>query len=277
MRTSRAMAYGFATHLWILGTPEPLTLRAWLLAAAPDAREGDVVALRLGERTLLAAVNKNEREARWRSIGLVTSVAQHVRGFEWVSLHLYPDHDLWRIERQDGEVLSWDPNTLPEPEGAEPPEPPRPGAELMERARSVIRSLVPLELHELHHYIDWGHELEDTPDGALAPSLEGDSVRRFALGLPLAPVPSRVARAVRSPAFWLLVLCLLASGFTVSVVQPPGPGAFLVRFIHFILEAFVFWSMAVGAGVDGGSKRKVWLTGCAAIVVAGAVWGLVPV
>jgi hypothetical protein len=271
------MAYGFAAHLWIFGTPEPATLRAWLLAVAPDAREEDVVAVRLGQRTLLAAVNTNERDARWRGIRLVTSVAQQVRGFEWVSIDLHPDQDFWRIERPDGDVLSWGPTAPPEPEGAEASEPVRPGAQLVERARGVIRSLVPLELRELHHYVDWAHQLEDTPDGAPAPQLAGNPVRRFALGLPSAPVQPLGVRKARSLAFWLLVLCLLASGFTVSVVQPPGPGAFLARFIHFTLAAFMFWSMAVGAGAGRGSRLKVWLAGCAAVVVAGAIWGLVPV
>jgi hypothetical protein len=86
-----------------------------------------------------------------------------------------------------------------------------------------------------------------------------------------------VVRAARSLVFWLLTLCLFASGFTVSVVQPPGPAAFLDRFIHFTLEAFVFWSMAVGAGASEGTRLKARLTGCAAIVGAGVVWGLVPV
>jgi hypothetical protein len=271
------MAYGFAAHLWIFGTPEPATLRAWLLAAAPDAREEDVVAVRLGQRTLLAARNTNEREARWRGIKLVTGAAQHVRGFEWVSIDLHPDQDSWCIERPDGEVLSWDPTELPESEGSEASAPAKPGAEFVERARGIIRSLVPLELRELHHYVDWAHQLEDTPDGAPAPELAGHPVRRFTLGLPSAPVQPQVVRAERSLTFWLLALCLLAAGFTVSVVQPPGPGAFLRRFIHFTLEAFVFWSMASGVSAGKGSRLKVWLAGCAAIVGAGVIWGLVPV
>jgi len=274
------MAYGFATHLWISGTPESATLRAWLLAAAPDAREEDVVALRLGERTLLAAVNTSEHDARWRGIRLVTTVTKHVRGFAWVSIDIHPDQGFWRIERQDGEVISWDPDGLPTTEGAETSDAVEPDAKLVERAKGVIRSLVPLELREYHHYVDWGHQLEDTPDGAPAPGLTGVHVRRFATGLPSAPVRPGVVRSARSPAIWLLALCLLASAFTVSVVQPPGPDAFLARFMFFTLEAFVFWSMCLGGlrvSAGGWSRLKVWLAGCAAIFGAGVLWGLVPV
>src|SRR5262249_50282728 len=103
------MAYGFATHLWIHGTPEPDVLRTWLQAAVRDVKEEDLVALRLGDRTLLMPVNTAQRDQRWRSIGIIEAVSAQVKDHDWVSVDLMPDLDSWRVERRGGPALEWDP------------------------------------------------------------------------------------------------------------------------------------------------------------------------
>lgn len=69
------------------------------------------------------------------------------------------------------------------------------------RAKEVVRTVVPLGLKELHHYVEWAHELEEVAPGALAPSLEGVRVEALTLGLPPGPErpPEAVAAEVAGP------------------------------------------------------------------------------
>lgn len=270
------MAYGFATHLWVLGAPAPDQLKEWLLAAAPDLHQGDVEVWRLGDRVLVGALNTSDRESRWRSIGVVNSLSAFVKGFEWASIDIQPDHDIWRIQQSTHEAIEWD------PEEAEEEHPEAPAA-LVEKAKELVRSLVPLKLDELHHYVDWAHELEETQEGATAPALNVP-IRRLLLGLPAAPPPPiavAVTQGVRSGLFryWLEVACVVATAFTVSVVQGPGPGQFAARLNHFLIQAGSLWLLAIvlmGVTSNGWPRLKDVFVAVAAFGFAALFWGLVP-
>ncbi len=155
------MALGSVTHLWIFGAPSPEALRSAVLAAMHDAREDEVLALRLGPRTLLAAVNTSDRAWRRRSIDLVSGV--RLAAFETVFVAMYPDVDAWELISRTGEEITRD--DLPS-------------------ARLLLRELVPLELKELHHYVEWAQALEETSSGQPAPALRGVNVEVLSLGLP---------------------------------------------------------------------------------------------
>jgi hypothetical protein len=163
------MAYGFATHLWIYGTPSGETLRRWVVESCPDARETDLVVFRLGDRTVISAANVDDRTARYRSIGVVGSLARGVpSGMATTFVDLQPDVESYVV---DDEVDARDPDQV-------------------EAAKRRLQKLVRLELEELYHYVDWAHALEELEDGAPAPSLPGVAVQRLELGL-----PPRAARA----------------------------------------------------------------------------------
>jgi hypothetical protein len=261
------MSYGFATHLWILGRPGAATLKRWIQAAKPDAKEQDIVAYELDDRTRLSAVNTDDRQARWRSIEIVTSVSAQVDGFEWVKIDLHPDHDSWSIARSTGELLERDPEKNREPTAPE-----------IERAKGIIRDLVPLELQEIHHYVDWAQELEERSDAAPVPNMPTIVRHQLSLGLPSTPRP--IQKRI-SPAAWILMaLCAVATAFTVSVVQPPGPAAFKARLLHFGIEGAIFWAMAFAGARNSSaliSDLRLFATGLAAILAVGVIWSLVPV
>lgn len=264
------MAYGYACHLWVLGAPEPSTLKGWLVAAIPEVREGDLEVWRLGQRLLVGAVNTSDREARLRSMRTVEALAAAVKGFDWVRLELFPDSGFWSLERSAEPALSWDADD----EEGDPP------IALLQQAKEVVRALVPLELAELHHYVDWAHALEATVPGEPAPALRVP-VERVSLGLPAAPPAPAAARAGSFLVeHWLAACCALASAFTVSVVQAPGPAAASARFSHFLWESFSLWLLGVvllGVTSNGWPSARTCGASAVLMVAAGAAWSLVPV
>lgn len=271
------MAYGFATHLWVLGKPSPSQIREWLKSAVPDVHEGDVEVWQLGERVVLGAVNTSDREWRWRSIGVVHATRPAVQGFEWVSVDVHPDHNSWRVERSSGEVFEWDSEEADD--GQDEPSP-----ESIRGAKEILRSLVPLKLEQLHHYVDWAHELEEVGDGGLAPELNVAS-HRLALELPPAPAPAAAVRVAekavpRLAKYWLSIASVAATAFTVSMVQAPGPGAFTIRLNHFLIQGASLWLLGtVLAGVTSNGWPGVRITGWSTVVVvvSGLVWAALPI
>lgn len=180
------MAFGSVTHLWIEGAPTPETLRRWVTGGMPNATEGDLIAYRLGARTLLSAINISHREARSRSEEVVaqTSVDADV-GCTLVEFN--PDHGSYSI---DGEAI-------------DPADAAQVGA-----ARAHLASVLQLEVDSLDAYVEWGQALEETPD-----------VERLAIGLPpslpLSPEPSPIANGenVSHPWRWIVVALLGAALF----------------------------------------------------------------
>lgn len=271
------MAYGFATHLWLLGAPVPAQVTDWLVAAAPDIHQGNVEVWRLGDRVLISALNTSDRESRWRSIDLVNSLPALAKGFEWVSIDIQPDHGFWRVQKSTNEALEWDPDQAEE----EHPEAP---AALVERAKQLVRSLVPLKLDELHHYVDWAQELEATQEGATENVLNVP-IQRLSLGLPPAPLPP-IAVAVTQGVwsglykFWLEIACVVATALTVSMVQGPGPGRFSVRLNHFLIQAGALWLFGVvlmGVTSNGWPHFREFLWAVTVFAVSGLLWSALPV
>ncbi len=198
------MAYGFATHLWIEGTPEPETLRNWVLGGVPDATERDLQVFRLGNRTLLSATNIDDREMRWRSISVVGSVASSLpNDVTTTFVNCQPDVESYEV---DGEIDHKD-------------------AVQVAAARERLRKLVPLEFKELYHYVDWAHELEDAQEGAPAPSLPGVMVERMSLGLPAGQpqrtkdyAPLATGDNVRHPWVWIGLALVAAALFLIAIL-----------------------------------------------------------
>ncbi len=264
------MAYGSATHLWIHGTPEAAVLKDWILAAKPDATDADLSAFRLGSRTLLVAVNVNDGELRWRSIRLIGSTSSHIRGFDWTLIDMHPDASFCQLEGPSFEPIHWDERSNPSPA-------------VLDAARARIRALVPLELLEVHHYVDWAHKLETIDDGARAPDLTG-TVQFIALNLPAnayRPTPSERPPSLidRALPFLILAFCIVATLFTVSVTQAPGPNAFISRALHVEIQATLFWLFALFVGDvrhRDWSRAQLILIGLAAISASAVLWGVVP-
>lgn len=264
------MSYGFATHLWIHGTPIVAVLKNWILAAAPDATDADLSAIRLGDRTLLAAVNTNDREVRWRSIGIVGSVPAHIEGFDWTLIDIHPDASSCEVTGSALEAIRWDDSSAP-------------SAALVDATRQRIRHLVPLKLEHVHHYVDWAHELEDVDDGGPAPHMSA-MVELLSLGLPPrapGPVPpnTQLSFMRRALPFLILAFCVIATWFTVSVTERPGPQAFVSRALHVEIQASLFWLLAVFGGDVSHpiwSRTRLVLTGLAAITVSAGLWGISP-
>lgn len=163
------MALGSATHLWLFGTPSVETLRAWILESVPAATEADVLALRLGQRTLLTAINTSDRAWWSRSVDVVSGVKP--QGVESVFIAVYPDTGDWEVLDRTGAH-----------------------AESEADARAVVGAVVPLELTELDHYVEWAHEVEELESGALVPSLGEVRVEVLTLGLP--PGPARRVESI---------------------------------------------------------------------------------
>jgi hypothetical protein len=233
------MALGSATHLWLLGTPSTETLRAWVLEAVPAATESDVVALRLGPRTLLAAVNTSDRAWWSRSVDVVSGVQPH--GMESIFIGLYPDSGEWEVTSRHGARV-----------------------ETEARAKEVVRSVVALELTELHHYVEWAQAVEELDSGAVVPELDGVTVEVLTLGLPSLDsarderAPSLRARgpldvAVRAFS-WLVLLPYLALGLAGPVfgwwhllpgllvpLEGAGVGMVLLMEAVFLLPFILVW------------------------------------
>lgn len=209
------MALGSATHLWIDGTPEPAELREWVLAARPDAREDDLLALRLGPRTLLCAVNTSDRAWWSRSVDVVSAVRPRAAG--WTALGVYPDTGDFELSASDGVSVSWD--------QAHPPE-----ADALGLAGERIRRLVPLALTQVDHYVEWAHEVEDCVAGDPAPELTGVVVEPLALGLPPGPdrrpppgaaAATSAAQRVADGAVRAFGLVLLVPYLALGLAVPP--------------------------------------------------------
>ncbi len=268
------MAYGSATHLWILGTPTPSEVKEWLSTVAPDVHSGDVDAWQLGDRLLLGAVNTSEHEWRSRSIGVVSSLSSTIKGFDWVSIDIQPELDSWRIENSAGALLE---------RSEQPDNESQLSLEMLEQAKKLVRELVPLKLEELHHYVDWAHELEDLGTGQPAPEL-GVPVHRIELGLRPAPPPPAVAEAAQTTAagvldHWLSIACIVATAFTVSMVQAPGPSAFASRLNHFLIQAASMWllgTLLTGVTANGWPGVRPTLVSAGAIFTAGIIWSIMP-
>ena len=189
------MALGSATHLWLMGTPSTETLRAWVLEALPAATEADVIALRLGARTLLAAVNTSDREWWRRSVDLVSGVKP--QGVESVFIAVYPDTGDWEVLDRRGAH-----------------------AESEVDARAVVGAVVPLELKELHHYVEWAHEVEELETGALVPALGETRVEVLTLGLPPGPPRRLESIAPKAVAPLAQVADAAVKGFGWAVLLP---------------------------------------------------------
>jgi hypothetical protein len=193
------MAYGYATHLWIDGAPDAETLRQWVVGGLPDATERDLEVFRLGNRTLVSAINIDDRDVRWRSIRLVESVAgQLPDGVRKTFVNLQPDVESYEV---NGEIDLGD-------------------AAQMAAAKAQLRRLVPLELEEIYHYVDWAHELEEAEEGSPVPSLPGVLVQRVLLGLPPGEahpvkvhVPMANGEKVRQPWLWICLAVVAAAVF----------------------------------------------------------------
>ena len=236
------MALGSATHLWLFGTPSPETLRAWVLEAVPAATEADVHALRLGQRTLLTAINTSDRDSWSRSVHVISGIKP--QGVESVFIGVYPDTGDWEVLDRSGAH-----------------------ADTEEDARAVVGAVVPLDLKELHHYVDWAHEVEELETGALVPSLGEVRAEVLTLGLP--PGPARPMQAfvqkVESPVGqvtsavvkgfgWAVLLPYLAFGLAapvfawwhllramISPLELSGIGLILVMETGFLLPFVLVW------------------------------------
>jgi hypothetical protein len=223
---------------------------------------------------LVSAADLDDRERRWRAIGAVFAVAPLVRGFEWVAVDVQPDHESWRLEKSTGEVLEWDPESPPAGErGAR--------RDSVEVAKGWLRTLVPLELKELHHFVDWAQVLDAVDDGGIAAPLT-TPLRRLALDLPKAPTPPTPihVRAGRGLApYWLAAACIMATAFTVSMAQAPGPGAFVSRLTHFLVQGASLWvlgTVLLGITSNGWPRLRVAMRSGAAVVIASLLWSALP-
>ena len=151
------------------------------------------------------------------------------------------------------------------------------------KSGSGFSLLAPLKLDELHHYVDWAHELEGVQEGEVAPALNVP-VHRLSLDLPPAPpppIPVAMAQGVSSGLFkyWIEVCCIVVTAFTVSVVQGPGPGAFAARLNHFVIQAGSLWLLVVvlmGMTSSGWPRLREFLSAAVAFAVCGLVWAAVP-
>jgi hypothetical protein len=91
-----------------------------------------------------------------------------------------------------------------------------------------------------------------------------------------------VTQGVRSGLFkyWLEVACVVATAFTVSVVQGPGPGQFAARLNHFLIQAGSLWLLGVvlmGVTSNGWPHFRDFLVAVTAFAVSGLLWSAVPV
>mgnify|MGYP001587412607 CR=1 FL=1 len=256
------MALGSATHLWLLGTPSVETLHAWVLEAVPAATESDVVALRLGQRTLLAAVNTSDRAWWSRSVDVVSGVQPH--GMESIFIGLYPDSGEWEVTDRHGARV-----------------------ETEARAKDVVRSVVPLELTELHHYVEWAQEVEELDSGAVVPELRDVRVEVLTLGLPSLDSardergPS--ARDERAPS------ARDERGARDEPVAPPGPIDVAVRAFSWLVlvpylalglagPVFAWWQLLPGLLVplEGAGVGMVLLMETAFVLPFILVWRRFP-
>lgn len=270
------MAYGSAHHLWIF---KPLTgdqASALVRAHASEGCSDDLRAYRVGERTLFTSVGHGDRELRGRSVSILEQLAQAPLDGRWCFVAVLPDHDQWTITSSTGVQSS---SELEDGDVG----PDRSSAEQQKQARAIIEEELSLPLKALHHYVDFGHSLLDTPDGSASRLLPAEVVRRLELSLPSAPPagavsPTSSAKKPFAVAWASLVACIALSAFTVSVTQPPGPDAFIVRAVHLAIQSALFWLLfAFKVETPVGMRRgRLVLTGLGVCLGGALAWGMVP-
>lgn len=159
------MAYGFATHLWIAGLLDPVTIRRVLDSERLAPHADHLHAFTTRGHTVLCVPNTSDAGIRSTAHELLSAL----RDADWegrsVWVDVQPDHDFWQVDHHGSEVQGG-------------------GTSL---ARSVLEQLTGEALAEVHHYVDWAHSVEAALEGRTDASPFRPDVAALDLGLPHPP------------------------------------------------------------------------------------------